>query len=262
VVRGRTTLGPFELLAACLAIEASLGRIRPVGVARAARHIDIDILLHGAAVIDTPSLRVPHPELLNRPFVRIPLAEVAAPGLVHPQTGEALDWAAPAPAQVQRWPQPSPQPWPQPRGEVLGTRPNLPSPSNPEYHGRATGGSMSEGHSDEGPALWVERRRAHRIPLEMWVEETTENERYFRRAGDLSRGGMRLDHTIPLPRGTLVNLTFTLPGDSRPVVVTGEIVSNGGAEALRMGVKFVNLLADSQAQIDAFLARVAADSTI
>jgi 2-amino-4-hydroxy-6-hydroxymethyldihydropteridine diphosphokinase len=253
VVRGRTTLGPCELLAACLAIEASLGRIRPVGVARAARHIDIDILLHGAAVIDTPSLRVPHPELLNRPFVRIPLAEVAAPGLVHPRTGEALDLAAPAPAMVQLW---------QGVWQGSGTRSNLPSPSNPEYHALVTGGSMSEGHSDEGPALWVERRRAHRIPLEMWVEETTENERYFRRAGDLSRGGMRLDYTIPLPRGTLVNLTFTLPGDSRPVVVTGEIVSNGGAEALRMGVKFVNLLADSQAQIDAFLARVAADSTI
>jgi 2-amino-4-hydroxy-6-hydroxymethyldihydropteridine diphosphokinase len=246
VVRGRTTLGPFDLLAACLAIEASLGRIRPAGVARAARHIDIDILLYGAAVIETPSLRVPHPELLDRPFVRIPLAEVAAPGLVHPRTGDALDRAAPAPGIVQIW----------------GPGSNLPSPSNPEYHGRVTGGSMSEGHSDEGPALWVERRRAHRIPLEMWVEETTENERYFRRAGDLSRGGMRLDHTIPLPRGTLVNLTFTLPGDTRPVAVTGEIVSNGGAEALRMGVKFVNLLADSQAQIDAFLARVAADSTI
>jgi 2-amino-4-hydroxy-6-hydroxymethyldihydropteridine diphosphokinase len=254
VVRGRTTLGPFELLAACLAIEAALGRIRPAGVARAARHIDIDILLYGAAVIETPSLRVPHPELLDRPFVRIPLAEVATPGLVHPRTGAALDLAAPAPGMVK----PSPQVWP-PRG--AGARSNLPSPANPEYHDWVTGGSMSEGHSDEGPALWVERRRAHRIPLEMWVEETTENERYFRRAGDLSRGGMRLDHTIPLPRGTLVNLTFTLPGDSRPVAVTGEIVSNGGAEALRMGVKFVNLLADSQAQIDAFLARVAADST-
>jgi 2-amino-4-hydroxy-6-hydroxymethyldihydropteridine diphosphokinase len=266
VVRGRTTLGPVELLAACQAIEASLGRIRPAGVAntvgktvaktvgKLARHIDIDILLYGAAVIETPSLRVPHPELLGRAFVRIPLAEVATPGLVHPRTGEALDLAAAAPDQVR----PTPQNWPRGPGAAGA---NLPSPANPEYHDWVTGGSMSEGHSDEGPALWVERRRAHRIPLEMWVEETTENERYFRRAGDLSRGGMRLDHTIPLPRGTLVNLTFTLPGDSRPVAVTGEIVSNGGAEALRMGVKFVNLLADSQAQIDAFLARVAADST-
>jgi c-di-GMP-binding flagellar brake protein YcgR len=115
---------------------------------------------------------------------------------------------------------------------------------------------MSEGQSSEDPPLRIERRQAHRIPVEMWVEETTENERYFRRAGDLSRGGLRLDYTIPLPRGTLVNLTFTLPGASQPIAVTGEIVSNPASDALRMGVKFVNLVADAQAQIDAFLSRV------
>lgn len=95
-----------------------------------------------------------------------------------------------------------------------------------------------------------------RIPLEMWVEETTDNERYFRRAGNLSRGGLRLDHTIPLPQGTVINLSFTLPGDSVPVSVSGEIVSTAGPDDLRMGVKFVNLTPQAQAQIDAYLARV------
>ena len=57
----------------------------------------------------------------------------------------------------------------------------------------------------------------------MWVEETTNAERYFRRAGNLSRGGLRLEHTIPLPLGTVVNLTFTLPGDDAPITVSGEI---------------------------------------
>lgn len=100
VVRGCTAVGPLELLAACLAIEASLGRTRPVGVSKAARNIDIDILLYGADVLETPSLCVPHPELLNRPFVRIPLAEVAVRGLVHPRTGERLDVAPAAPTEV------------------------------------------------------------------------------------------------------------------------------------------------------------------
>jgi hypothetical protein len=90
----------------------------------------------------------------------------------------------------------------------------------------------------------------------MWVEETTEHERYYRRAGDLSRGGLRLDHTIPLPVGTMVNLTFTLPGDSAPVKIAGEIVSNAGPEILRMGVKFLNASLEAQQQIDAYLARV------
>ena len=51
-----------------------------------------------------------------------------------------------------------------------------------------------------------ERRNDPRIPLEMWVEETNNEERYFRRAANLSRGGLRLEHTIPLPIGTMVHL--------------------------------------------------------
>jgi uncharacterized protein (TIGR02266 family) len=125
------------------------------------------------------------------------------------------------------------------------------------YH-FTSGGTMSGGQSGSDGSDQKERRQTERIPLEMWVEETTENERYFRRAGNLSRGGLRLDHTIPLPQGTRVNLTFTLPGDSTPVEVAGEIVSSAGPDDLRMGVKFVSVAAPAQAQIDAYLARVSA----
>src|SRR5262249_9066791 len=105
---------------------------------------------------------------------------------------------------------------------------------------RGTGGSGSG--SDE-------RRGGPRIPIGRWVEETTDSERYFRRAGTLSRGGLRLDHTIPLPLGTVVNLTFTLPGDSSPVQVSGEIVSTAGPEELRMGVKFIQVSPEAKARI-------------
>jgi hypothetical protein len=115
---------------------------------------------------------------------------------------------------------------------------------------------MPQGNSSTGPTR--ERRQTERIPLEMWVEERTDKDRYFRRAGNLSRGGLRLDHTIPLPLGTQVNLTFTLPGDSVPVQVAAEIVSNAGPEDLRMGVKFLDLKVEAQAQIDAYLLRVGA----
>jgi uncharacterized protein (TIGR02266 family) len=100
-----------------------------------------------------------------------------------------------------------------------------------------------------------ERRVEPRMPIEMWVEETTGSERYFRRAGNLSRGGLRLEHTIPLPVGTVVNLTFTLPGDKTPVAVTGEIVSAAAPEELRMGVKFIDPSPEAKARIDAFLAK-------
>jgi uncharacterized protein (TIGR02266 family) len=100
-----------------------------------------------------------------------------------------------------------------------------------------------------------ERRIEPRIPIEMWVEETTGSERYFRRANNLSRGGLRLDHTIPLPIGTIVNLTFTLPGDKTPVEVRGEIVSAAAPEELRMGVKFLDLSPEARSRLDAFLSK-------
>jgi len=102
VIRGQTRLDPRQLLAVCLDVESLLGRQRPVGVQKAARTIDIDVLLVADVVLNEADLVIPHPQLLNRSFVRIPLAEVAASGLVHPITRESLDVAAPD-AAVRRW---------------------------------------------------------------------------------------------------------------------------------------------------------------
>lgn len=97
-VRVETALAADALLATCLAVEAELGRGRTVGAGPTPRPIDLDVLLYGDEVIERPGLVIPHPRLLERPFVRIPLADVAAPGLRHPVTGERLDRAAPSPA--------------------------------------------------------------------------------------------------------------------------------------------------------------------
>ncbi|TSH97588.1 2-amino-4-hydroxy-6-hydroxymethyldihydropteridine diphosphokinase [Verticiella sediminum] len=74
-VRVRTTLTPLALLRALQAIEQAHGRERPYR--NAPRTLDLDVLLHGDAVIDTPELRVPHPRMLERAFVLAPLAELA-----------------------------------------------------------------------------------------------------------------------------------------------------------------------------------------
>jgi 2-amino-4-hydroxy-6-hydroxymethyldihydropteridine diphosphokinase len=95
-VRVATPLSARALLNVCLGVEHELGRSRPPGRTNAAREIDVDLLLYGDAVIDeAPDLVVPHPRLLGRPFVRIPLADVARPGLRHPVTAEPLDIATP-----------------------------------------------------------------------------------------------------------------------------------------------------------------------
>ncbi|HEY0705981.1 MAG TPA: 2-amino-4-hydroxy-6-hydroxymethyldihydropteridine diphosphokinase, partial [Polyangia bacterium] len=93
VVRIATVLAPRALLALCLDLERQLGRVRPVGSDKAPRTIDLDLLLWSDVVLDEPGLRLPHPGLLARPFVRIPLADVATPGLRHPVSGARLDHA-------------------------------------------------------------------------------------------------------------------------------------------------------------------------
>jgi len=71
----RTELIPREFLAGILSIEKAMGRERtqPKGP----RLIDIDILLFGAAHINTPQLTIPHPAMAERRFVLEPLAEIA-----------------------------------------------------------------------------------------------------------------------------------------------------------------------------------------
>ncbi len=69
-------------------IEAELGRVRTEDK-YAARTIDLDIALYGDLVINEPDLRIPDPDIRQRPFVAVPLLELA-PRLVLPDTGELL----------------------------------------------------------------------------------------------------------------------------------------------------------------------------
>lgn len=75
-----TRLSPEGLLALAKGIEVKMGRRGKSGEPRT---IDIDILLYGDIVIDTPDLVIPHPRMAERSFVMVPLAEIA-PELVHP----------------------------------------------------------------------------------------------------------------------------------------------------------------------------------
>lgn len=80
VVQFYTTLPPEALLVLLKGFELKLGR---TGGAGSPRPIDIDILFYGDQVVKTPDLVIPHPRLVERAFVLIPLAEIA-PDLVHP----------------------------------------------------------------------------------------------------------------------------------------------------------------------------------
>lgn len=72
---------PEQLMAAILQIEQQMGRKRIQR--KGPRTIDIDILLCGGKVIETPALTLPHPAMHQRRFVLEPLAEIA-PEVQHP----------------------------------------------------------------------------------------------------------------------------------------------------------------------------------
>ena len=82
-----TGLEPICLLARLHALEAELGRRRQHR--GEARTLDLDLLDHRGLLRDTPPL-LPHPRMDRRPFVLLPLREIA-PGWRHPATGETID---------------------------------------------------------------------------------------------------------------------------------------------------------------------------
>jgi 2-amino-4-hydroxy-6-hydroxymethyldihydropteridine diphosphokinase len=87
VLELETGLAPEALLAALQRVERAGGRRR--GARWGARTLDLDLLLHGEAVVRTAALTVPHPGLVSRRFVLAPLAELA-PELVVPGTGVSV----------------------------------------------------------------------------------------------------------------------------------------------------------------------------
>ena len=80
VVAGETKSSPLELLASLRNIETAMGSRKEFP--KGPRLIDLDILLYGEDTIDLAQLQVPHPRMLHRRFVLVPLAEIAS-GLRH-----------------------------------------------------------------------------------------------------------------------------------------------------------------------------------
>jgi 2-amino-4-hydroxy-6-hydroxymethyldihydropteridine diphosphokinase len=81
VIKAETGLEPESLLAYLKQLEVELGREQ--NFRWGPRLIDLDILFFDDLVIDTPPLVIPHPRLHERPFVLVPLMDIA-PDFIHP----------------------------------------------------------------------------------------------------------------------------------------------------------------------------------
>ncbi len=81
-----TDLPPEVLLHTCLELEKNAGRDRARSLRWGPRPLDLDILVYGDVQMKTDTLTLPHPHILARPFVLLPLAEIAPTLKIHGQS--------------------------------------------------------------------------------------------------------------------------------------------------------------------------------
>jgi 2-amino-4-hydroxy-6-hydroxymethyldihydropteridine diphosphokinase len=87
VIRSTTTLSPRSLLEQVLQVENQLRRVRTIRFGP--RSIDIDILLYEDRLVNEEDLQIPHPRMVERGFVLVPLFEIAGDLLI-PGTNKTI----------------------------------------------------------------------------------------------------------------------------------------------------------------------------
>ncbi|MBN2017304.1 MAG: 2-amino-4-hydroxy-6-hydroxymethyldihydropteridine diphosphokinase [Candidatus Cloacimonetes bacterium] len=87
IVQCDTDMNPEELMNTLLSIEQKLGRVRREKWGP--RTIDLDILFFDKKVIDTHELRIPHPEFMNRQFLKHLMNELK-PQFIHPELKKSM----------------------------------------------------------------------------------------------------------------------------------------------------------------------------
>jgi hypothetical protein len=100
-----------------------------------------------------------------------------------------------------------------------------------------------------------ERRRQSRLPIEIWMEEVSGDDVYFRRTSNISEGGVFFDRAIPHPVGTVLNLRFTLPDHPDLLEARGEVTSIS-KDGLGMGVRFIEISGNGSERLSAYLSAI------
>ena len=99
----------------------------------------------------------------------------------------------------------------------------------------------------------LERRRAIRVSVVIPIEVRDSHGFSLHSCSDLSVGGVYFDRAIPHQVGSIVALSFNLPGDERTVQCGGEVVNVPDVHQYGMGVRFVDLSSADEAMLYEFI---------
>lgn len=99
-----------------------------------------------------------------------------------------------------------------------------------------------------------DRRMDARLPVDLWVRQELAGESSYSHASDLSAGGMQMDHGLPYPIGTKVNLRFKLANDDHIFSMAAEVVSARWVDGKPItNLKFLDLAGDDYIRITQFV---------
>lgn len=104
----------------------------------------------------------------------------------------------------------------------------------------------------------LERRRDTRVAVAIAVEVRDPHGFTLQSTRDVSIGGVFFDRAIPYAVGAQVELSFTLPGDSRAIRCKGVVANVPDAKSFGMGVRFLELAPKDKDALERFIQASAA----
>lgn len=108
-------------------------------------------------------------------------------------------------------------------------------------------------------------RDDHRVPIQLLVDYRANGHYLFDFCKDLGSGGVFIQTTSPLPQGSDIDLTFTLPDSKETLVTKGHVIwvqsKIDGREDLTpgMGVQFKGFIGEQRKTLEDFVARYHGD---
>jgi uncharacterized protein (TIGR02266 family) len=102
------------------------------------------------------------------------------------------------------------------------------------------------------PTSSFERRRAARVHVAIAIELRDARGFSLHSSKDLSTGGAFFDRAIPHAVGSIVRVSFKLPGDDVPLTCDGEVVNVPDLKEFGMGVRFSNLSESDLQRMEVF----------